>query len=362
MRPKRRTRLQQWELAQAMRTFERVRANGAKRPTGGLPGLAVFVISGLLLAVQVGLIVLAVAILVVSDAPVFSLLFAVPLFVAGLLPVFILLRRDRSSVPAPPTEFPQLYDLVRRIAAAEEAPMVRRIHWDARFNASASRRLSGPTLTIGMPLWLALRPTERVAVLAHEMAHFRNGDPRRGWMVGLAMTQLGEWHRAMAGLRGFEGVVAAVLAIPVRLAADVLERLSYSTSQRAEYYADLVAASVASTDAMVDSLAVSDSGLTTVAGAFQRAAREQADVWPILRAAFAGLPETERERRRRAAAQDDELDSESTHPPTGHRITVLRLHPEAGDRSLLSAAVGDDPGLAAVQVQLSRMLRDGRRP
>jgi Zn-dependent protease with chaperone function len=358
----RKSRLQRWEIAQAGRTFEQVLARGADRPRPGFAGVVLVAISGVLFLLKLGLIVLALVIVVLSDAKLFSLFVVVPLLVAGVVPFVLVARSAGHAVPVGPEDAPELYDFVRRIAAAEGAPMVRRISWDNEFNASASRGFRGHQLTIGMPLWLALRHEERVAMVAHELAHFRNGDPRRGWMVGLAMTQLREWHRALKGVDGVVGLIAAVLALPLLITERVLVRLSFVTSQRAEFHADAVAASVASSAAMIDTLAVTHAWQPTVTGAFQKAARDGVDVWPVLTAAVAAVPAEERDHRLAVATADQEVHSESTHPPTGHRIAVLSRHRADGDPLLRSAVVNGGAWLAGVQGELSHLQRTGRRP
>ncbi|WP_309114375.1 hypothetical protein [Saccharothrix sp.] len=64
---------------------------------------------------------------------------------------------------------------------------------DFEFNAGASdhglRRRR--RLVLGLPLWGVLEPQQRVALPAHEMGHFVNGDPTRGIATSPALVTPG---------------------------------------------------------------------------------------------------------------------------------------------------------------------------
>src|SRR5438094_618563 len=50
------------------------------------------------------------------------------------------------------------------------------------------------TLTLGLPLLTVLPPQPRAALIAHELAHARNGDSTRGFFVGGAINALSTWY------------------------------------------------------------------------------------------------------------------------------------------------------------------------
>src|SRR5207247_2018650 len=97
-------------------------------------------------------------------------------------------------------EAPRLYALVDRIAEALETKRVDAIFINRQFNASWSvvgiRRRS--VLRLGLPLLSALTPQERVALIAHELGHGRNGDARRGFVVGSAVNGLEQLYVVLA--------------------------------------------------------------------------------------------------------------------------------------------------------------------
>ena len=86
-------------------------------------------------------------------------------------------------------EAPTLQGLVEETARALDVPNVDVLIVDHEYNASWAvlglrrRRV----LRLGLPLLAALGPQERVALLAHELAHARNGDSGRGLFIGSAV-------------------------------------------------------------------------------------------------------------------------------------------------------------------------------
>jgi heat shock protein HtpX len=108
-----------------------------------------------------------------------------------LRPRFGRLRReawtvDRAAAPA-------LFELIDSVAAASGTPGPQVVVLARALNAFTAtvglrrRRLLG----LGLPLWAALSPQERVALLGHELGHFVNGDLRRGLLTQPAYEVLG---------------------------------------------------------------------------------------------------------------------------------------------------------------------------
>jgi hypothetical protein len=99
-------------------------------------------------------------------------------------------RLTRAAAPA-------LHDLVDQVARAIGAPAPR-VALDDGFGADGGGYgvLGRRYLIIGVPLWMALDAQQRVALVAHQLAHFVDGDPRRGPLVSrvdnalLALTGL----------------------------------------------------------------------------------------------------------------------------------------------------------------------------
>ncbi|MFD1659878.1 M48 family metalloprotease [Streptomyces caeni] len=193
-----------------------------------------------------------------------------------------------------------------------------------------------------MPLWEVLTPGERVALLGHELAHYANGDTRNGLVVGTAVRTLSLWHHALQPLPHpsvIEMVVNAFYVVPrllVRGVLALLVRLTSRAGMRAEYLADRLAARAASTQAAVglmdrllitEALGVllrSEANRAALGGARStREATARADeLWGLLTAYAASVPEHEHERQRRAGARRGHQ-VDATHPPTHLRRACL---------------------------------------
>jgi Zn-dependent protease with chaperone function len=247
----------------------------------------------------------------------------------GSLPDEELVRRD---------EAPALYGLADEVADALGTPRVDAIAIDHTFNASWSivglrrRRL----LTLGLPLLAALQPAERVAVIAHELAHGRNGDATRGLLVGSSIRGLGQLYLLLSP-HDEDGVIAWVLtrmywllSRPVLALLLLQLHLALRDAQRAEYLADAMAAEVAGTDALIgthEKLLLEPLLYAAVGTAARAAPAERLDAFDELSAAIANVPARERERRRRIARLE-EARLDDTHPPTARRIELLERRPE----------------------------------
>lgn len=180
---------------------------------------------------------------------------------------------------------PALYALLDAVADAVGVRRLEAVQVSAEFVLRVStygiRRKR--RLVVGLPLWLTFAPQQRVAVIAHEMAHFVSGDVRRGALVGAALSSLADRshpteHRpgtASAILRrstspssrhADEMAEAAVRfdrqrrialwalwipALVVKGTRSLLMRLTLPSVRRAEFRADAVAARTASTQAVV---------------------------------------------------------------------------------------------------------------
>jgi Zn-dependent protease with chaperone function len=192
-------------------------------------------------------------------------------------------------------------------------------------------------VALGLPLVTVLSPAERVALVAHELAHGRNGDSRRGLFVGSAVQGLVELYELLApsgGESALDVLHAAVfwpLSRPILWLLHLESHLLLQDAQRAEYLADALAAEVAGTDAVValsESLLLAPSFFTELDDMVGR------------------VDSRERDRRRRIARlESSRLDA--THPPTALRIELLEQRPR------LSASVRLSPdSSAAIDAEL----------
>ncbi|MEU5595245.1 M48 family metallopeptidase [Streptomyces sp. NPDC020298] len=281
------------------------------------------------------------------------------------------------------SDAPELFALVDEVARAVGTRSVHAIAVDGDINASVTtygvrgRRL----LTLGMPLWEVLTPGERIALLGHELGHYANSDTRNGLVVGTALRTLSLWYhtlRPIAHPTVIEMAVNAVYVVPRLLVRGLLVLLVRLTSQgrtRAEYLADRLAARTASTQAAVglmDRLLIIESvgvllrteanraALGGSRSARQAAARAD-ELWELLTAYTASVPEHEYERQRRAGARRGHQ-VDATHPPTHLRRACLLVGepmaaavvPQARRTERIAAE------LAAARTQVARrLLRDG---
>ncbi|GAA3213238.1 M48 family metallopeptidase [Nonomuraea helvata] len=269
-------------------------------------------------------------------------------------------------------EAPNLYALLDRIGAGVGAPRADAVALDGTVNAAFGtygwrrRRL----VMIGYPLWLILTPQERIAVLAHEMAHSSNGDSRHGLFVGTALDSLRElrgvtrfdWHQDDGLDRLFAQALLVLAGLPVRALIFALELLLYRSSQRAEYRADELGARVAGSRAMASVLDV----LTTRAPSARNFLEPSAvllgasDLWDQLQASVAAVPDEELERRRQAA-REEKTRVDDTHPPTYLRMERVRSLPYA-EGEIGSAEVEKvQPELEQAACRVAEIVRDTAR-
>jgi Zn-dependent protease with chaperone function len=255
-------------------------------------------------------------------------------------------RRRRRSLGGPSLtrdQAPTLFGLLDEIGSAIGGQRVETIVASTSYNAAYFRFHRKPVVEIGMPLWEVLTPPERVALLAHEIGHGVNGDPRRTVFVGRALGTLTAWQSVLLpgvfGNRRYHRwrssgsleVIAPLLLFPATIVVGavgaVLSLLAQLRGQRSEYYADEMAAQAASSPAaiaLIDRLLVT----STVLDAILRSLRftPQADPFVAARSQVDRIPEAEFERRRRLERRRlSRIDT--SHPPSVLRADALRALP-----------------------------------
>ncbi|GIG13161.1 hypothetical protein Cme02nite_14930 [Catellatospora methionotrophica] len=251
--------------------FAQLSGRPLTRPRSGVVGVALTTVSLVLAALLLGLAAGGVWLVIAGH-------FLVKLI--GLIMVgFAVLCRPRlgrlRDVHSPYDEItrdrqPRLFALLDRVAQTVGAPMPHVLVLSPEWNASvavvgfARRRV----LTLGLPLWTALRPQERVALIAHELGHLINNDHRRSLRKQPALTffayvaQLLD-PRELFGRTEFDGLMELAVKVVELVVAPVfwlLSRLSWllhlglnvlgaRACQHAEYYADDLAARAAGSTA-----------------------------------------------------------------------------------------------------------------
>jgi Zn-dependent protease with chaperone function len=333
-RPRDRRRRQR-ALNRAGALHEEMRRDGVAERGVDAGRILTHVLAILVLAIPLAMFAAGLWLLVASDFSVVGAVLAVVLTGAAVTarPRFGLL--DKRAAKVERTAAPVLYAVLDRVAGALGSRAPASIVVEGSFNAATRfvglrRRLE---LRIGVPLWAMLDDQQRVAVLSHELAHQVNGDTAHGLIVGGAMSTLVELQLLFAPSRVLHdeslgsalselvrGSVAGLLR-SIRLGMEVLMARPH---QRAEYRADAAAARVAGSDAMIGALRTL---LLTESSNFalQRARNRGSDEDPmtVLANHVQSLPERERERLRRVAAQRGSR-VDDTHPPTPLRIEWVR--------------------------------------
>jgi Zn-dependent protease with chaperone function len=322
-----------------------------QRPGWDLARVAAALLSVLVLLVPVGCLAFAVF-AVLSYRPLwFGILLALVALGIGWLFCPRPNRLYADDVVVERDQAPVLFRVLDAVADAVGTDRVAAVVVDAKPNLWFARiGLRGqPVVGIGLPLWLGLGPQERVALLAHELGHGRNGDARHGWLVGNARGVLDELLRTFheqplddyrhelghdLGASAMENTVNlagrfvnAVCGGLVRAYATVLDRVELRSNQRGEYLADRVAARVAGSEATaraLDRLVLGDAAYR----ALERTVRYQPDADPAatVRRAVGEIPARELERRlRQARLRETRIDV--SHPPTYLRSRLVRAQP-----------------------------------
>jgi Zn-dependent protease with chaperone function len=200
-----------------------------------------------------------------------------------------------------------------------------------------------------------------VALIGHELAHARNGDAARGFLVAGAIGGLGHLYQVFApeeiGRRTWtlgivEPLVNAVFWLvsrPVWWLMVIELHLLLRDSQRAEYLADSLPAEVAGADAVIalDERLLLESRFRGVVQHAALGRGETAGLLDRLVADLDAVPERERERRRRVARLETSTLG-ATHPPTALRIKLLEQR-----GSVVGAVILDDDRSRAIDVELA---------
>jgi len=236
-------------------------------------------------------------------------------------------------------DFPALHALVNEVVQELHGQPINTIIVNEEFNAAYGvigwRRV--PVLWIGLPLWMALGPQERLALLGHEVAHGVNGDGTRSFIVASALSALDEWigflraplHHATTSSELFGGYAVWILSAPFAALQSLLAQLLWLDKQQAEYFADYLSSTISGTDATVsmlqrlgsaehlDDVLLRNAYSTSQSGAL---------IIDLFRQRITRLPDREWQRLARASQREDaRLDA--SHPPTGYRIEFLGAHP-----------------------------------
>lgn len=370
-------RLARLLLSAARRLDETVSAAVARsdlRPRLTAAKVAAYGIAACVYVVAIGLVVGGIVLAVTT--PNFLSIFVG----LGLVALGFLMRPRLGKPPKddllPRDKAPTLYGLIDDVASAIGTRPVDVLVVNADYNASWSivglRRQR--VLTLGLPLLAALDPQERVALIAHELAHARNGDSSRGFIVGGALNAIAEAYGSLTNasdtlafsdfpvVQWLTHGLLWLVSRPVLGLYYVLLLLLLRDSQRAEYLADALGARVAGSKAEIGSQEklLLESIFDTVAlrslhGPDQRILEE-------LRTAICDVPGRELERRRRIARLEGTRLS-ATHPPIARRLELIEARPVEPGEVLLdverSIRIGEEVRL--LEESIGRRIADNYR-
>lgn len=244
----------------------------------------------------------------------------------GLIFITFPMYRLRPSKAARKADAPTTLAVAATVAAAVGVAAPDRAR--ARSNGQPLPPTSGRVLTVDLDRWQGLDAPGRIALLAHERAHHNGHDPRRSMLVILASETLDGWvallrqdprtaarrqnrtppFRARAagppmgrGLVGLSELLIPLVIAPVYVIVFVLRWVLRESGVVAGLRAELYA----------DALAVEISGLygtTYVDG--------------LIGGTLGGVPDLERERRRRLAVMAGRR-SGPMHPTYAARLEML---------------------------------------
>ncbi|HLY33013.1 MAG TPA: M48 family metalloprotease [Jatrophihabitantaceae bacterium] len=272
----------------------------------------------------------------------------------------------------------RLYALVDAVGERIGAPPIDGVVVNETYNASCNRYglRRRRILTIGMPLWAALGPDARIALLGHELGHLINADPGMSLLTQPALTTFGRLarifhphgmiragaYRTGADTSPLARAAAYLIFAPLSWAAARMHvrlwKFAMRDHQRAELYADAVSVRVGGTAGAVEVMTcvlLAES----VNSAMHRASRVDGSPAHLRQAARTALAiDRALVLRREQHSLRIESSFLSTHPPTGLRLRVLRAWPEQRSSVAVAAAEFDaaDAELSAEYRHLVRVI------
>ncbi|OAN79026.1 hypothetical protein A8B78_01330 [Jannaschia sp. EhC01] len=320
--------------ASALRDVQSGRLSG-----GGTAGIAARALSILIVLTPFSLLALSALLFWLALWSAWFLLWGGLILSAAL---YLWPRRTRNTLPTlTRADAPGLFNLLDQMCDILGAPGIDGVHVTPDFNAylavyGKNERIVG----IGGALWICLTPPQRLALLAHEVAHLANNDPARMHVTGRAMQTLAAWHDLFSppamidsstntayvsdGRSLFGQVVGAVFCAAVETLGWTLERLIFAQSQRAEYFADAQASTVAGVAAirsLLHTLILAPLAFNALRDHhFDGASKVQ--VFELMAEALrAASPD--QIAHHRAMAMGELISIDSTHPPFRFRIDLL---------------------------------------
>ena len=271
---------------------------------------------------------------------------------------------------------PATFAIIDAIGDALSAPPIDRLVIEDDFNAYVGQAQGQNVLGIGAFFWAALPKDEKLALIAHELAHLVNDDPTRGRFLGAALNTLDGWHELFSPRRktndygevifGADRTVIGDLVfgtfqLTIELFWGLMERLSFMPQQRAEYLADALSAEVAGKDAPIALLrrsALVERARVVLGGLGSYNLPRGRDLIDIVAKGTFEMPDAEREVLLAKMRQQD-YSIDDTHPPSAYRVKFLELLPietpglNASDLNFAAADAELSPHIAKIGDQIA---------
>ncbi len=276
----------------------------------------------------------------------------------GLVFITVPAYRLRPSKAAGKADAPTTLTVGATVAAAVGVAAPERVR--TRSDGQPLRPTSGRMLTVDLDRWQGLDAPGRIALLAHERAHHNGHDPRRSMLVILASETLDGWvallrqdprtaarrqHRTSAfrgrsagppmgrGLVGLSELLIPLVIAPVYVVVFTLRWVLRESGDVAGLRAELYA----------DALATEISGLYPTAY-----------VDGLIGGTLGGVPDLERERRRRMAVAAGTR-SNAMHPTYAARLDMLTAlaHRPTAPRTPVAISAADLDAMTRELVALS---------
>jgi Zn-dependent protease with chaperone function len=294
--------------------------------------LALFVHSITLLAVFAGILIMSYGLpnkasIVMGLIPIFIAVYLLPK--PNKKPKGIISREDYS----------ELYGLVDDIANKIGAKKVNGLVIDDKFNAFYTKYglFNKSVIGIGLPLFNILSDDERVFLLAHELAHGVNRDIRRSYVVYTAIDTLIDWYDIISPdcILDARLKLIGLLLIPLNilllgltkliyLFILILNKLTWTYNQHAEYLADFKASEISNTDSAVSALGKLYFYSTyRIAVAHCALNKINNGLFDVVNEAIEKLPNHEIERIRRVELMENSR-LDISHPATTYRVEFLK--------------------------------------
>lgn len=357
--------------------FDTIVKMGALKPKLTWPVLLAFILAA---AVHIFTLVLLVAgILLVVEGWPYLLIVASGLLCLAIVWVVRPRVNEMPESVLPRDSFPALYELVDTVSDRLGTSRVDGIVVDEDFNASFGRYgwRQKKILCLGLPLWTVLTNEERIDLVGHEIAHDVNGDFNNGFIIGSATATLQHLHYLLkpteiwptdAGISGWMAVPFTLasygLSIVMRYCAQGLGHLLWSSKQKAEYYADLLASSLGGKQAALSGLekTLCDPIFRYEIRRIAVQRKSDENLFDNLKRAVVQMPGREIERLKRAGIyQVDRMNI--THPPGFLRMQMIdTLAPEQAALALPEEIfLRIDRELQPLEEELQRRLVDTYR-